>query len=91
MMEFKTVLLCLKLLKGKSAILPLFIGPEVLSSACDKAKLFTKNFSKNSNLDNSGISLTIFPSRTNLKVHNISITPLIHQRCLVLIIFQWWF
>ena len=43
--------------KGKSAIHPLFNGPEVLSSAYDKAKLFAKNFSKNSNLDDSGISL----------------------------------
>ena len=50
-------------------------GPEVLSSASDKAKLFAKNFSKNSNLDDSGISLPVFPSRTNLKLHNISITP----------------
>ena len=33
-----------------------------------------KSFSKNSNLDDSGISLTVFPSRTNLKLH-ISITP----------------
>ena len=60
--------------KGKSAIPPLFNGPEVLSSASDKAKLFAKNVSKNSNLD-SGISLPVFPSRTNLKLHNISITP----------------
>ena len=57
------------------AIPPLFIGPEVLSSASDKAKLFAKNFSKYSNLDDSGISLPVFPSRTNLKLHNISITP----------------
>ena len=42
--------------KGKSAIPPLFNGPEVLSSASDKAKLSAKNFSKNSNLDDSGIS-----------------------------------
>ena len=61
--------------QSKSAILPLFNGPEVLSSASDKAKLFAKNFSKNSNLDDSGISLPVFPSRTNLKLHNISITP----------------
>ena len=61
--------------KGKSAIPPLFNGPEVLSSASNKAKLFAKNFSKNSNLDDSGISLPVFPSRTNLKLHNISITP----------------
>ena len=37
--------------KGKSAIPPLFNSPEVLSSASDKAKLFAKNFSMNSNLD----------------------------------------
>ena len=61
--------------KGKSAIPPLFNGLELLSSASDKAKLFLKNFSKNSNLDDSGISLPVFPSRTNLKLHNISITP----------------
>ena len=61
--------------KGKSAIPPLFNGPDVLSSASDKAKLFAKNFSKNSNLDDSGISLPVFPSRTNLKLHNISTTP----------------
>ena len=47
----------------------------MLSSASDEAKLFAKNFSKNSNLDNSGISLPVFPARTNLKLHNISITP----------------
>ena len=61
--------------KGKSAIPPLFNGPEVLSSASDKAKLFAENFSKNSNLDDSGISLPVFPSRTNLKLHNISVSP----------------
>ena len=46
-----------------------------MSSASDKAKLFPENFSKNSNLDDSGISLPVFPSRTNLKLHNISVTP----------------
>ena len=54
--------------KGKSAISPRFNGPEVLPSASDKAKLFAENFSKNSNLDDSGISLPVFPSRTNLKL-----------------------
>ena len=61
--------------KGKSVITPLFNGPEVLSSASDKAKLFAENFSLNSNLDDSGVSLPVFPSRTNLKLHNISVTP----------------
>ena len=61
--------------KGKSAIPPLFNGPEVLSSASDKAKLFAENFSLNSNLDDSSISLPAIPSRPNLKLHNISVTP----------------
>ena len=39
--------------KGKSAIPPLFNGPDVLSSPSDKAKLFAENFSENSNLDDS--------------------------------------
>ena len=82
--------------KGKSAIPPLFNGPEVLSSASDKAKLFAKNFSKNSNLDDSGISLPAFPSRTNLKLHNAVTAKMvkkviIHQKRLVVIVFQWWF
>ena len=47
----------------------------MLSAASDKAKLFAENFSKNSNLEDSGISLPDFPSRTNLKLHNISVTP----------------
>ena len=47
----------------------------MLSSVSDKAKLFAENFSKNSNLDDSGTSLPVFPSRTNLKLHNISVTP----------------
>ena len=42
----------------------------MLSSTSDKAKLFAKNFSKNSNLDD---SLSIFP-RTNLNLH-ISVNP----------------
>ena len=37
--------------------------------------MFPENFSKNSNLDDSGISLPVFSSRTNLKQHNISVIP----------------
>ena len=40
----------------------------MLSSASDQAKLFVKNFSRNSNLDDSDISL-------HLKLHNIFVTP----------------
>ena len=42
--------------KKISAIRPLFNGPDVLSSASDKAKLFAENFSNNSDLDDSGFS-----------------------------------
>ena len=58
--------------KGKPDIPPLFNDPEVLF---DKAKLLAENISKNSNLNSSGISLPVFPSRTNLKLHNVSVTP----------------
>ena len=47
----------------------------MLSSTCDKAKLFAKNFSKNSNLNYLSILLPVVSSRPNLKLHNISITP----------------
>ena len=39
-----------------------------------KQNYLLETFPKNSNLDDSGISLPVFPSRTNLKLHNISIT-----------------
>ena len=47
----------------------------MLPSEPNKPKLFAKNFSKNSNLDDLGTSLPLFPSRTSLKQHNISPTP----------------
>ena len=43
----------------------------MLLPASDKATFFAKNFS---NLYDSSISLSVFPSRTNFKVHNISVT-----------------
>ena len=48
---------------------------KVLSSTSDKTKLFAGNFSKNSNLDDAGISLPIFSSGTNLKLHITFVTP----------------
>ena len=39
-----------------------------------KQNCFAENFSKNCNLDDSGVFLPVFPSRTNLKLHNISVT-----------------
>ena len=85
---------------GKSAISPLFNDLEVLSYASDKVKLFAKNVSKNSNLDDSGISLPVFPSRTNLKLYNISVTTRMVKKAIMnldsskvsdLIVFYWWF
>ena len=61
--------------KSEPTTPPSFNGPKLLSCASDKAKLFAKNFSRNSNLDDSGISLPAFLSRTNLKLHNIHVTP----------------
>ena len=69
--------------KRKSAIPLLFNDPEVLSSASDKAKLFAGDFSKNTNLDESGISLPFFPSRTNLELHNISVTHKIVKKVIM--------
>ena len=53
---------------------PLFSCPKLLSSASDTAKFLPENFSKNSNLDDSGIYLPVFRSRTDLKLDNISLT-----------------
>ena len=48
----------------------------MLSSAPDKAKLFAENVSKKYNLDDSvSLFFQVFPSRTNLKLHNISVNP----------------
>ena len=45
-----------------------------MSSSSDKAILFDKDFfSKNSNLDGLGISVPVFPPKTNLKLHNSSV------------------
>ena len=62
---------------------PLFNGPDVLPSASDNAKLFAENFFLNSSLDDSGISLPVFPSRTNLKLCNISVTPKMVRKVVV--------
>ena len=64
----------------KSAGLFLFSDQERLSSVSDKAKFFPKNFSKNSNLDESSISLPVFSSRTNLKQQKKSLTSKIVKK-----------
>ena len=55
----------------------------MLSSASDKAKLFAENYSKTSNLVDSGISLSVFPSRPNLKLDNISVTPKVLKKVIM--------
>ena len=76
-------LLIIVLNKIKSAITPILylllyttsdscLG--VLSSVSNETKLFAKNFSSKSGLNDRDISLPVFPSRTNLKLHNISVT-----------------
>ena len=50
------------------------------SSASNKAKLFAKKFCENSSLDDSGISLPVFISRINVKLHNIFVTPKMVKR-----------
>ena len=66
--------------KGKSAMPSLFNGLEVVSSASDKANLLAKNFSMNSNLEDSNICLRAFPFRTNIRLHNYSLTPKIVKK-----------
>ena len=47
----------------------------MLSIESDKGKLFVEIFSKNSNFYDLGVALPALPSRTNLKLHNIPLTP----------------
>ena len=51
--------------------------------------MFTKIFSKNSSLDDWGISLSVFPSRTKLKLHNISIIPKIVKKVITWYLDPW--
>ena len=74
-----TVNSCIKELRLGSARVP------VLSSTLQQSNINfkhlyirdynVKSYCNDSDLDDSDISLPIFPSRTNLKLHNISVTP----------------
>ena len=59
--------------KGKSTIYPLFKSAipllYLIKQNC------AKNFFKSSNLDDSGISLPVFCSRMNLRLHSVPVTP----------------
>ena len=46
-----------------------------MSSASFQAKLFPKNFSKNSTFDDSGTPLPVFTYRIYQKLHNIHVAP----------------
>ena len=61
--------------RGKSSIPTIVNGPKILSSSLDKARLFAKMFSSNSNLDDSGHPLPDCPIRTNFTISNLNITP----------------
>ena len=61
--------------KGKFCYTSSIQRSESFVFLCDKAKLFAKNFSKNSNLEDSGIPILAFPSGTTLELHNIYVTP----------------
>ena len=62
----------------------LFNGLEVLSSGSDEEEehLFVKIISKKTNLNDSGIYLLDFSSRTSQKLHNISVTPKMFKKVL---------
>ena len=66
--------------KGKATLPPLFNGLGVLSCTTEQEKLFAKNFPRNSNIANSGISLPSFLSGNNPKLHDISVTPKLFEK-----------
>ena len=45
--------------------------------------MFDENFHKNFNLDDSGFSLPVFPSKTNLKLQNIPVTPKMVRKVII--------
>ena len=47
----------------------------MLPTASVKAEFFVKIFTENSNLDDASSSLSVFTSLTNIKLHNILVTP----------------
>ena len=47
----------------------------MLPPVSDKPEFSAENLPKNSNLDDSSICLHVLPSRTNLKLPNILLTP----------------
>ena len=68
--------------KDKSAIPPLFNGPGYCLLHLIKQNCLLKTFLRTLNLDDSGISLPVFPSRTNLKLH-VSVTPMMVKKIIM--------
>ena len=60
-----------------NVISPQFNRPELLSSASDKTNMFAETFSDKSNLDDSGISLPVFPCGTNGILHNSPVLSIV--------------
>ena len=61
----------------------------MLSSTSDKAKLFAENFSKKSNLDDSGISLPVSPSRTKKEViKNLDLSRTSDPHCIPVVVLK---
>ena len=54
-----------------------------MSSTSNKSKLFAKDFARKSNLDDSGISLYFFLTRTDLKLHNKSVTHQLVKKVII--------
>ena len=57
--------------RGKSVMLTIFNSSVMMSSVSDEVKVFAESFSNNFNCLDSGILLPAFPSRNDLKLHNI--------------------
>ena len=50
-----------------------------------KQNCLLKTFVRTLNLDDSGIALPVFPYRTNLKLHNIDVTPKMVKKVIIYI------
>ena len=78
-MSLRTFNQLLIVFSTKVNLLQLYLMAQWCSSASDTAKLFAENFSKNSNLDDSGISLLVFPYSTTLKLHISELSRLLSK------------
>ena len=57
--------------KETAPIPPLFNGPEVITSAKDKAELFAQIFAANSNVNDEGVPLPDFDTRTDVELKSV--------------------